>query len=111
MVVAVLVVGLTWGRVAELSQRWPSTFIVDTPKTEHSVRQAALAEGILRELELWRSQMISCRPETFVLPEKGTAWSKDNVCRRNMQPKLPQSVCADPILLDVGDLCEAAYVL
>ena len=88
MVVAILVVGLTWGRVVEPSQRWPSTFIVDTPTTEHSVRQAPLAEGILRELELWRSQMISCRPETFVLPEKGTAWSKDNVCRRNMQPKL-----------------------
>jgi integrase len=52
------------------------------------VREAALAVGLLQDLDEWKS--MSCLvPKSFVFPsECGTALSKDYVWRRNMQPRL-----------------------
>lgn len=58
---------------------------IDTPKTDHSVRKAALTDGVWRDLESWRSSLRDQRVGAFVFPsERGTALSKDNVWRRNM---------------------------
>lgn len=83
---------LTWGRVgdtfAEVTQRVYRNK-VDTPKTDHSIRQAALATSLIRDLESWRSSARWGHESAFVFSsERGTPLSKDNVWRRNMQPKL-----------------------
>ena len=84
--------GLTWGRLAEASAEVTQRVYrnkVDTPKTNNSVRKAALTEGVLLDLRKWRSQSGSCSAASFIFPsERGTALSKDNVWRRNMQPAL-----------------------
>jgi integrase len=62
---------------------------IDTPKTHNSVREAALAEGLKEDLDTWAEMSRDRRPEAFLFPsERGTALSKDNVWRRNMQPAL-----------------------
>ncbi|MGP0076170.1 MAG: tyrosine-type recombinase/integrase [Bryobacteraceae bacterium] len=83
--------GLRWDRVAETFAKVEQRIyrgLIDTPKTHHSVREAALAAGLFRDLEAWRAT--SCLgPKSYVFPsERGTALSKDNVWRRNMQPRL-----------------------
>lgn len=83
--------GLTWGRLeatsAEVTQRIYRGK-VDTPKTHHSVRKAALGEDLLSDLQEWGAKS-SRKSAAFVFPsERGTAMSKDNVWRRNMQPAL-----------------------
>jgi len=84
--------GLKWGRVAETFAEVRQRVyrgLVDTPKTHHSERDAALASGVMVELEQWRSLGLGASAEAFVFPsERGTALSKDNVWRRNMEPKL-----------------------
>jgi integrase len=89
--------GLTWGRVAEASAEVTQRIYrgkVDTPKTHHSVREAAISEGLMDELELWSCESLFARggkpdPNSYVFPsERGTPLSKDNVWRRNMQPAL-----------------------
>ena len=55
----------------------------------HAVREAALAEGLLADLEKHRALCMDTSLGAFVFPsERGTALSKDNVWRRNMQPAL-----------------------
>ena len=83
---------LTWGRVAETYAEVRQRIyrgLVDTPKTHHSERDAALADGFVKSLERWRLSSCCSHESAFVFPsERGTALSKDNVWRRNMQPKL-----------------------
>ncbi len=63
--------------------------VIDTPKTNQSVRQAALSEGLLREIEVWREFSAETRADAWVFPsERMTPLSKDNCWRRSMQPKL-----------------------
>jgi integrase len=84
--------GLTWGRIAETYAEVRQRIyrgLVDTPKTHQSRRDAALADGLVKSLEQWREFCCCPNPSAFVFPsERGTALSKDNVWRRNMQPKL-----------------------
>jgi hypothetical protein len=62
---------------------------IDTPKTNQSVRKAALPEGLLREIELWREFSVESRDDAWVFPsERMTPLSKDNCWRRPRQPKL-----------------------
>jgi integrase len=62
---------------------------IDTPKTHHSVREAALAAGLKDDLDAWAEMSSDRRPEAFLFQsERGTALIKDNVWRRNMQPAL-----------------------
>lgn len=81
--------GLTWPRMnassAEILQR-VYRGLIDTPKTKQSLRKVALSEGLVIDIEAWRS---ACPGATWVFPsEAGTPMSKDNCWRRNIQPKL-----------------------
>ncbi|HEY4360348.1 MAG TPA: tyrosine-type recombinase/integrase [Bryobacteraceae bacterium] len=83
---------LTWGRMtaayADIRQRTYRN-VIDTPKTNQSVRQAALPEGLLREIEAWRAIAVDTCPEAWVFPsERMTPLSKDNCFRRSIHPKL-----------------------
>jgi integrase len=83
---------LTWGRLTssyvDIRQRVYRGNI-DTPKTDQSVRKAALSEGLLREIEVWREFSVESRDDAWVFPsERMTPLSKDNCWRRSMQPKL-----------------------
>jgi len=83
--------GLVWGRLfaahAEIVQR-VYRGIVDTPKTNQSVRDAALSVGLAAEIERWREFAVDSRPEAWVFPsERMTPLSKDNCWRRHIQPR------------------------
>jgi len=83
---------LTWGRLtatyADIRQR-VYRGAIDTPKTDHSVRKAALPAGLLRDVEVWREFAVETRDDAWVFPsERMTPLSKDNCWRRSIQPKL-----------------------
>ena len=83
---------LTWGRMAatyaDIQQR-VYRGAIDSPKTNQSVRQAALPEGLLRDIEVWREFSVETSAGAWVFPsERMTPLSKDNCWRRSMQPKL-----------------------
>ncbi|HTF65038.1 MAG TPA: tyrosine-type recombinase/integrase, partial [Edaphobacter sp.] len=83
---------LTWSRLTstyvDIRQR-VYRGAIDTPKTDQSIRQAALPEGLLREIEAWRSVSIVTRDDAWVFPsERMTPMSKDNCWNRNLKPKL-----------------------
>jgi integrase len=62
---------------------------IDTPKTDQSIRKAALSEGLRREIEAWRVFSVTAREDAWVFPsERMTPLSKDNCWRRSMEPKL-----------------------
>jgi len=84
--------GLVWGRLfatyAEIVQRVYRGDI-DTPKTDQSVRKAALSGGLAAEIDAWRSLAVDTRPEAWMFPsERMTPLSKDNCWRRHIQPLL-----------------------
>src|SRR5258708_1317141 len=72
---------LKWGRLtatyADIRQRvYRGT--IDTPKTNQSVRQAPLPEGLLREIEAWRAISVENRACAAGFPsERSTPPSKD----------------------------------
>jgi integrase len=83
---------LTWGTLqssyADIRQRvYRGT--IDSPKTDQSVRKAALPEGLLRDIEVWRMMAVSTQDDAWVFPsERMTPMSKDNCWNRNIKPKL-----------------------
>jgi len=82
--------GLKWPQLtatyADIRQRVYRN-VVDTPKTNQSLRKAALSKGLLKDVEHWR--LLAVDPEGWVFPsEKLTPLSKDNCWRRKMLPKL-----------------------
>jgi len=84
--------GLTWGRLtatyADIRQR-VYRGAIDTPKTDQSVRKAALPEGLLRDIDVWCEVSVEVSAKTWVFPsERRTPLSKDNCWRRYMGPKL-----------------------
>jgi integrase len=88
--------GLTWGRMAktyaDIRQR-VYRGQVDTPKTDHSFRKAALSAGVLDEIENWRQLSVDTRDDAWVFPSErlATPLSKDNCWRRDMKPKLKKA--------------------
>ena len=88
--------GLTWGRLqdehAEIRQR-VYRGEVDTPKTTNSIREVALPDGLLSEIEAWRKVSIDTQPEAWVFPSEKltTPLSKDNCWRRHIGPKLKEA--------------------
>ncbi len=83
---------LTWGQMtatyADIRQR-VYRGLIDTPKTETSMRKAALSEGLLAEIELWRLRALEISDDAWVFPsERMTPLSKDNCWRRLMCPAL-----------------------
>jgi len=86
---------LTWGRMAatyaDIQQR-VYRGAIDTPKTDQSIRQAALPEGLLSDIEAWREFSVETGAKAWVFPsERMTPLSKDNCWRRSMQPKLEKA--------------------
>lgn len=86
---------LTWGRLtatyADIRQR-VYRGMIDTPKTDNSMRKAALSEGLLAEIERWRMMAVDTRADAWVFPsERMTPLSKDNCWRRSMEPKLAKA--------------------
>jgi integrase len=86
------VFALTWGRLreghAEVVQR-VYRGVLDTPKTNQSVRKAALSQGLLREIEAWREFAVDTGDDAWVFPsERMTPLSRDNCWRRHIQPRL-----------------------
>jgi integrase len=85
--------GLKWGHIAAthvyIRQRVYRGEI-DSPKTTKSVRKAALAAGLLSDIELWRSISLDPSEDAWVFPsETGkTPLGRDNVWRRRIAPKL-----------------------
>jgi integrase len=62
---------------------------LNTPKSDNSRRQAALSEGLLADIEAWRSAAVETSPRAWVFPSEAlTPLSKDNCWRRNFLPKL-----------------------
>src|SRR5579872_3926089 len=73
---------LTWGRLtatyADIRQR-VYRGMIDTPKTDQSLRKAALSEGLLAEIENWRMMAVTSRDDAWVFPsERMTPLGKDN---------------------------------
>lgn len=86
---------LTWGRLTatyvDVRQR-VYRGAVDTPKTDQSVRKAALSEGLLREIEAWKAFAPVVRDDAWVFPsERMTPLSKDNCWRRSIYPVLEKA--------------------
>jgi integrase len=86
---------LTWGEMtstyANIRQR-VYRGIIDSPKTDQSVRKAALSEGLLTEIEDWRKLAVSTADSAWVFPsERMTPLAKENVWRRHIGPKLEKA--------------------
>jgi len=83
---------LKWGKLtttyADVTQRIYRGEI-DTPKTDNSVRRAALSAGLLQEIEQWRATSLVTLDDAWVFPsERMTPLSKDNCWRRSILPRL-----------------------
>ena len=65
---------LTWGQMsaayADIRQR-VYRGMIDTPKTENSMRKAALSEGLFAEIESWRIMTVETRNDAWVFPSEG----------------------------------------
>lgn len=87
------ILGLTWGHLsdthADIRQRVYRGRI-DSPKTAHSLRKAALTEGLLEEIREWRSLSRDTSEIAWLFPsETGkTPVAKDNIWRRYIGPQL-----------------------
>lgn len=85
--------GLQWAHLSEthadVRQRVYRGHI-DSPKSAHSIRKAALSKGLLREIQAWKSISRDTTASGWVFPsETGkTPVSRDNVWRRHIGPKL-----------------------
>jgi integrase len=85
--------GLKWPQLtatyADIRQRVYRN-VIDTPKTDQSLRKAALSKGLLLEVERWRAMAVDV--SGWVFPSENlTPLSKDNCWRRNMYPKLDKA--------------------
>ena len=85
--------GLKWGSLrgayADISQRVYRGDI-DTPKTVHSVRKAALSESVLLDIQSWMAAHPNTSDDGWVFPSENlkTPVSKDNVWRRHIAPQV-----------------------
>jgi integrase len=85
--------GLKWGHIHDthvyIKQRIYRGEI-DSPKTNNSIRKAALAEGLIREIQQWREISFEASDDAWVFPsEKGTTpLNRANLWRRHIGPRL-----------------------
>ena len=84
--------GLTWERLSEnCVEIVPRVYRgkIDTPKTNQSVRKAALPTGLSADIAMWREFAVDKKPQAFVFAsERKTPLAKENVWRRNILPRL-----------------------
>jgi len=84
---------LRWARLdfeyADIQQRVYRGDL-DSPKSVHSVRWAALSDGLLAVVAKWRQFSVDTEPEAWVFPSEKvtTPLIKDNCWRRHFVPKL-----------------------
>jgi integrase len=85
--------GLQWGHLSEahadIRQRVYRGHI-DSPKSSHSIRKAALSAGILEEIRAWKAMSLVSSADAWVFPSetgKTPLW-RDNIWRRQIGPKL-----------------------
>jgi integrase len=87
------VFGLKWARLeadyADIRQRVYRGDI-DSPKSNRSVRHAALWDGLIMSIDAWRAVSLDTSADAWVFPfEKlTTPLAKDNCWRRHFLPKL-----------------------
>ena len=85
--------GLKWGRLegeyADIRQR-VYRGEVDTPKSHHSVRWAALSDGLIVAIDQWRAISMNTSQDAWVFPSEklSTPLSRDNCWRRDFKPRL-----------------------
>ena len=90
------ILGLQWKHVSEthvdVRQRLYRGQI-DSPKSSHSVRKAALSKGLVEDLMEWKQYVLDPSPEAWVFPsETGkTPVTRDNVWRRSIAPRLAEA--------------------
>jgi integrase len=90
------ILGLKWGHLSEthafIRQRVYRGRI-DSPKTNNSVRKAALAEHLLDDIREWKAVSADTRDDAWVFPsETGkTPVSRDNLWRRHIGPQLEKA--------------------
>lgn len=88
--------GLKWGclqvEYADV-QRRVYRGLIDSPKSRHSVRWAALSDGLQAEIEAWRAASLDVNPDAWVFPSEKltTPLAKDNCWRRCFLPKLREA--------------------
>src|SRR5690349_20503358 len=75
--------GLQWGRMErQYADIWQRVYRgdVDSPKTTHSVRWAALSDGVLAAIQEWRELAPNPAPEAWVFPSETlkTPLGRDN---------------------------------
>jgi integrase len=65
---------------------------LDSPKTNHSVRKAALPAGVLADIHAWIESLPDNGDDSWVFPSETmrTPVLKDNLWRRDIAPKLKQ---------------------
>lgn len=63
---------------------------IDSPKSTHSIRKAALAKGLVEEIRAWREISLDPRADAWVFPsETGkTPLIRENIWRRSIRPHL-----------------------
>jgi integrase len=63
---------------------------IDSPKTVHSIRDAALPAGLLADLKAWVCDLPNRNDDAWMFPSETltTPLAKDNVWRRSIRPKL-----------------------
>jgi integrase len=87
------ILGLKWSHISQnhvdVRQRVYRGH-VDSPKTSNSVRKAALAAGLVTEIQLWRAVSLDPGHDAWVFPSESgkTPLGRDNVWRRRIGPKL-----------------------
>jgi integrase len=85
--------GLTWGHLtathADIRQRLYRGRI-DSPKTNNSLRKAALAEGVLADIRAWKTISRDTHDNAWVFASENgnTPLAADNLWRRRIRPQL-----------------------
>lgn len=85
---------LTWGEISDCVNIKQRVYrgVLDTPKTTHSERKAALPDGLKRELAAWKAASGEVTDKEYVFPsENMTPLQVENVWRRSFKPRLEKA--------------------
>jgi integrase len=85
---------LTWGEISDSVNIKQRVYrgVIDTPKSSHSERKAALPDRLKKELAQWKKAAGEVTDKEYVFPsEKMTPLQIENVWRRHFKPKLEEA--------------------
>jgi integrase len=85
--------GLKCGQLGEISTKVRQRLYrgkIDSPKTVHSIREAALPAGLISDLKEWVYDLPNRSDDAWMFPSETlrTPLAKDNIWRRSIGPKL-----------------------